>query len=89
MGATTILRWARARTSSTYRDFLLTFMMVEVFNSQDTADIVIDLIRESGSYDPGPKSERIEDPALWTKEKIIERAKPLSGEKGPKGNFDD
>ncbi|MEZ4527126.1 MAG: hypothetical protein R2941_14505 [Desulfobacterales bacterium] len=64
-------------------------MMSDVFNSRDTAPIVIDLILKTGSYDPGPKSGRIEDPALWTKEKIIERAKPLSGEKGPKGNFDD
>ncbi|MGE0084959.1 MAG: class II fructose-bisphosphate aldolase [Desulfococcaceae bacterium] len=78
----------RERMVKRVEDFVF-HMMTDVFNSRDTAPIVTDLILKTGSYDPGPKAERIEDPARWTKEKIIERAKSLSGDKGAKGNFDD
>ena len=64
-------------------------MLVNVFNAKDTADIAIDQILATGSYDPGPKAEQIEDPANWTEEKIKERAKKLDGNKGPDGDFDD
>lgn len=64
-------------------------MMVDVFNARDTADIAIDLILKAGSHDPGPKASRIEDPSEWTREKIIERAKHFSGDKGKGGNYDD
>jgi fructose-bisphosphate aldolase, class II len=64
-------------------------MMVDVFNARDTADIAIDLVVSAGSHNPGPKATRIEDPSEWTKEKIIERAKQFSGNKGAAGNYDD
>ncbi len=64
-------------------------MIASVLNSKDTAPIVINAIIENGTYDSGPKAERIEDPNEWTKEKIIERAKSITSDKGPEGDFDD
>jgi fructose-bisphosphate aldolase class II len=64
-------------------------MLVNVFNSQDTAPIVINEINKIGTYDPGPKAERIEDSGKWTKAQIIERAKSITADKGPEGDFDD
>jgi fructose-bisphosphate aldolase class II len=64
-------------------------MLVNVFNAADSADIAKDLILQAGSHDLGGKAERIEDPAEWTKEKIIERAKTLTVNAGPQGDFDD
>ncbi len=64
-------------------------MMTEVLNASDTAPLAIKAILKAGSYDLGPKATRIEDPAEWTKEKIVERAKTLTGDKGPAGNFED
>jgi fructose-bisphosphate aldolase class II len=64
-------------------------MMTEVFNSQDTAPLAIEAILKAGSYDLGPKGTRIENPAEWTENKIIERASRLGSDKGPAGKFDD
>jgi fructose/tagatose bisphosphate aldolase len=64
-------------------------MMVNVFNAQDTAPIVLDAILKANGPDPGRLAERIEDPAEWTEAKIRERAKTVSGDKGPTGDFDD
>ena len=64
-------------------------MLVNVLNAADTADLVIEAILDAGTYDPGPKVNRITDPADWTPEKITERAGRLAGDKGPKGDFDD
>jgi fructose-bisphosphate aldolase class II len=64
-------------------------MMTEVFNARDTAPLAIEAILKAGSHDLGPKAARIEDPAEWTEEKIVERAKTLTGDKGPAGNFED
>lgn len=64
-------------------------MLVNVFNAADTADIAIQKILETGSHDPGPKAVRIEDPAEWTAEKIVEKAAEVEGDKGPAGDFDD
>ena len=64
-------------------------MLVNVFNAADSADIAKEIILEAGSHDLGGKAERIEDPAEWTKEKIIERAKTLTINAGPQGDFDD
>ena len=64
-------------------------MLTEVFNAGDTAPLAVEAILEAGSYDLGPKVERIEDPADWTEEKIVERAKTLDTDKGAEGNFDD
>jgi hypothetical protein len=50
---------------------------------------VIESIIKTGSYHPGPKSGRIENPAEWTAEKIATRAASISSDKGPAGNFED
>jgi fructose-bisphosphate aldolase class II len=47
------------------------------------------LLLKAGSYDLGSKGKQIEDPADWTREKIIERAKTLVVNSGPEGDFDD
>lgn len=47
-------------------------MIINVFNSEDTAPLVFEDILDCGGYDPGPNAERIEDPALWTSDKILQ-----------------
>jgi fructose-bisphosphate aldolase, class II len=64
-------------------------MMTEVLNSQDTASLAIEAILKAGSYDPGPKVTRLENPAEWTESKIAERASRIGSDKGPAGKFDD
>jgi fructose-bisphosphate aldolase class II len=64
-------------------------IMTEVFNSQDTAPLAIEAILGAGSHDVGPKGSQVEDPAHWTREQIIERAKGITSDKGPEGNFED
>ncbi len=64
-------------------------MIVNVFNSSDTAPLAINAVLEAGSYDPGPKGSRIEDPAEWTPEKIIEKAASISSGKKSEGDFED
>jgi fructose-bisphosphate aldolase class II len=64
-------------------------MMTQVFNAKDTAPLAIEAILASGSFDLGPKTDRIEDQAEWTDAKIVERAKTLSSDKGAQGDFDD
>lgn len=64
-------------------------MMTEVLNARDTAPYAIEAILAAGSHDVGAKGSRIEDPALWTEARIIERAKSIVGDKGAEGNFDD
>jgi len=64
-------------------------MMTQVFNAKDTAPFAIEAILKAGSYDLGPKVGRIEDPKEWTREKILEKAARLKGDKGPAGKFDD
>jgi len=78
----------RERMARRVEDFVYK-MITEVFNSQNTAPLAIEAILKAGSYDPGPKASRIEDPAEWTENKIVERAGGLTGNKGPAGNFDD
>jgi fructose/tagatose bisphosphate aldolase len=81
-------REIRARMAKGVEDFVYE-LLTKVFNAQDTAPLAIEAILKAGSYDVGPKAERIEKPADWTEEKIKERASKLHGDKGPKGNFDD
>ena len=64
-------------------------MLVNVFNASDTADIAVQHILEAGSYDAGPKAEKIENPDDWTPEKIKAKAALVDGDKGPEGDFDD
>ncbi|MFH2007043.1 MAG: class II fructose-bisphosphate aldolase, partial [bacterium] len=78
----------RERMTGRVEDFVYN-LLTKVFNAQDTAGIATDLICEAGGPDLGPKAERIEDPAEWTREKIIERAKSIESSDGPVGDFDD
>ncbi len=64
-------------------------MMTEVLNTRDTAPLAVEALLNAGSYDVGAKASRIEDPAAWTDEKIVERAKTITSDKGPEGNFED
>jgi len=81
-------REIRDRMARRVEDFVYN-MITGVFNATDTADIVIDAILKAGSHDPGPKALRIENPADWTPEKILEQGKSLAGNKSAKGDFDD
>jgi fructose-bisphosphate aldolase class II len=81
-------REIRERMAKRVADFVYT-MLVDVFNAKDTAPLAIDALIKAGSYDLGPKTKRIEDPAQWTPEKIKARGATLDADKGPQGNFDD
>lgn len=78
----------RERMISRVEDFVYN-MLVNVLNTKDTAPLAIEAILSTGSCDAGPKAERIEDPAEWTPEKILERAALIDSDKGPEGDFDD
>jgi fructose-bisphosphate aldolase class II len=78
----------RDRMAKRVEDFVYK-MLTEVFNATDTAPLAIAAILKSGSYDVGSKGSKIEDPAEWTDDKIVERAKSISSDKGAAGNFDD
>lgn len=78
----------RERMCKDVEDFVYD-LLVNVFHAQDTAPLAINAILKAGSYDLGPKAERIENPDEWTQEKIKERAAALDSDKGPEGNFDD
>ena len=64
-------------------------LLVSVFNAKDTAPLAIKAILDSGSYDLGPKGQRIENPAEWTESNIIEKGSAIQSDKGPEGDFDD
>ncbi len=64
-------------------------MLVNVLNTENTAPFAVAAVLEAGSYDAGPKGERIEDPAQWTPEHIIKRGASINSDKGPEGDFDD
>ena len=57
-------------------------MIVNVFNGRDSAPVAIQKILDAGSYDPGTKVERFEDPLEWTSEKISSRAALITSDKG-------
>jgi fructose-bisphosphate aldolase, class II len=78
----------RERMAKRVEDFIYN-MIVNVFNGKDSAPVAIQKILEAGSYDPGAKVGRIEDPGQWTPGKISERATAIASDKGAKGNFDD
>jgi len=81
-------REVRERMAQAVEEFTY-HLLVDVFNARDTAPLAIEAILKAGSYDLGPKSGRIEDPAAWTPAKIVARAKALTGDKGPAGDFSD
>jgi len=78
----------RDRMVNRVESFVYT-MLVDVLNSRDTAPLALEEIRRVGGWDPGPKAERIEDPAVWTEARIQDRALNITSEKGPEGDFDD
>jgi fructose-bisphosphate aldolase class II len=78
----------RKRMAKRVEDFAYG-MMTSVFNAEGTAPLAVEAILAAGSYDLGPKVSRLEDPADWTEEKIVEKAKSLDTDKGAEGNFDD
>jgi len=81
-------REVRERMAQAVEEFTY-HLLTEVFNTRDTAPLAIEAILKAGSYDLGAKSGRIEDPAAWTSARIAARAKALTGEKGPTGDFSD
>jgi fructose/tagatose bisphosphate aldolase len=64
-------------------------MLTSVFYATDTADLGVEAILKAGSFDLGPKAERVEQAAEWTPDRIRERAKTIGADKGAAGNFDD
>jgi len=81
-------RDVRERMVKGVEDFVYE-LLTDVFNAGDTAPLAIDTILKANSFDLGPKSTRIENPAEWTEDQIHERASRLNMEKGPAGDFDD
>lgn len=81
-------RAIRERMARRVEEFVHT-MLTEVFAADGTATIAKEILLEAGGYDLGPKVGLIEDPAQWTRELIVERAKTLDVNKGPEGHFDD
>jgi len=81
-------REVRERMAQAVEEFTY-HLLTEVFNARDTAPLAIEAILKAGSYDLSPKCGRIEDQAGWTPEKIAARAKALTGDKGPAGDFSD
>ncbi len=78
----------RERMVQRVEDFVYK-MLTEVLGTGDTAPLAVEAILAAGSYDLGAKVGRIEDPADWTDEMIVEKAKSLDVDKGAAGNFDD
>jgi fructose/tagatose bisphosphate aldolase len=70
-------REIRDRMVARVEDFVFD-MLVNVFNADNTAPLVIEAILDAGTYDPGPKASRLEKPEEWTSNKIIERAKEIN-----------
>jgi fructose-bisphosphate aldolase class II len=81
-------REIRDRMCKGVEDFVYE-VLTDVFNAEDTAPLAIDTILKAGTFDVGPKTERMEDPGQWTREKIKEKASGLHVDKGRKGNFED
>ena len=81
-------RAVRERMSKRVEEFVYN-MLTSVFNAEGTASLAKELLLKAGSYDLGAKGKQLEDPADWTRDKIIERAKNLDVDKGPEGDFDD
>jgi fructose-bisphosphate aldolase, class II len=67
-------RDVRDRMARRVEDFVYG-MMTDVLNSKDTAPLGIEAILKAKSYDLGPKATRMENPADWTPEKIVDKAK--------------
>lgn len=64
-------------------------MLVDVFNSSDTAPLGVETILNAQSFHVGFKAEAIEDPKQWTVSQIQEKGSAINSDKGPSGDFDD
>ena len=64
-------------------------MVVNVFNSKDTAPLVLEEIFTAGTYEPVPKAKRIESPDEWTQEKIVQKAAFISSPRESGRDYDD
>lgn len=78
----------RERMAKRVEDFVYR-LLTEVFNAKDAAVFAYEALLKAGSYDLGPKAQRMEQPADWTEERIRAKAAILQSDKGPSGNFDD
>ena len=78
----------RDRMAGAVAEFVA-WLLTDVFNAAGTAPLAVEALVAAGSHDLGPKAGVIENPAEWTREKILERAKSRSRDKGPEGDFDD
>lgn len=81
-------RAVRERMTARVEDFVYN-ILTNVFNAGGTGSIGKEILLKADSFDIGSKGKQIEDPADWTTEKIIERARTLDVDKGPEGDFDD
>jgi fructose-bisphosphate aldolase class II len=81
-------REVRERMASAVEEFAYS-MMVQVFNAEDTAPLAIEAILKADSFDLGPKTGRIEDPADWTPEKIVAKAATHKPQTKGEGDFED
>jgi len=78
----------RERMARGVEEFVFT-LLTGVFDAADTASLAVEAILAADSFDLGPKAGRIEDPAGWDAEGIMEKASLLNPEKGSAGNFED
>ncbi|MCP3940343.1 MAG: class II fructose-bisphosphate aldolase [Desulfobacteraceae bacterium] len=78
----------RLRMAKNVENFVYT-LLTDVFNANDTADILIAHILETKNHMPGHKTKKLESETEWTWEKIIKKAANIVSDKGPDGNFDD
>lgn len=78
----------RSRMAGRVEDFVYN-LLANIFNAADTAPICMDAILKAGSFDPGPRVNRIESPEEWTEEKIKKRVSLITSDKGPDSDFDD
>ena len=78
----------RARMAKRVEDFVYN-MLINVLNAKDSAPLAVEAILDAGTYDPGPKTSRIESPDEWTPDKIVKRAASITTDKEVEGDFDD
>jgi fructose-bisphosphate aldolase class II len=78
----------RERMVKRVEDFVFD-MLVNVFNAEHTGSMAIEAILGAGSYDPGPKVSRMENPSEWTETRIIEKAGLIAPKETVEGDFDD
>lgn len=78
----------RRRMAEAVSEFVY-WLLTDVFNAADTADLAIATLADADTFDLGPKARQIEKPADWTPDGIAAKAAALSSNKGAEGDFDD